>query len=96
MVNMKLYGLLPFWHAMKKAGIHPVIGLTVRVQFTEETVLPLILYAQTNEGYQNLLKISSSIAIRADETIPVRWLAAYASGCVAMIPVLEEKGIWLQ
>jgi DNA polymerase-3 subunit alpha len=63
MVNMKLYGLLPFWHSMKKAGIHPVIGLTVRVQFTEETVLPIIIYAQTNEGYQHLLKISSSIAI---------------------------------
>ena len=96
MVNMKLYGLLPFWHSMKKAGIHPVIGLTVRVQFTEETVLPIIIYAQTNEGYQHLLKISSSIAIRPDETIPVRWLAAYASGCVAMIPVLEETGIWLR
>ena len=64
-VNTKLYGLLPFWHSMKKAGIHPVIGLTVRVQFDKRTImLPIIIYAQTNEGYQNLLKISSSIAIR--------------------------------
>ncbi|MEK4230321.1 DNA polymerase III subunit alpha [Solibacillus sp. FSL H8-0538] len=96
MVNTKLYGLLPFWYAMKQAGIRPVIGLTVRVQFSEETVLPLVLYAKNNEGYQHLLKISSSIAIRPDETIPVRWLAAYAKGCAVMIPVLEESALWLR
>lgn len=96
MVNTKLYGLLPFWHAMKQANIHPVIGLSVKVQFTEDNVLPLTLYAKTNEGYGHLLKISSSIAIRPDETLPSRWLAAYASGCAAMIPVLSDDAVWLR
>ncbi|MEO4051946.1 DNA polymerase III subunit alpha [Solibacillus sp. CAU 1738] len=94
-VNSKLYGLLPFWHAMKEANIHPVIGLTVRVQFSEDVHLPVILYAQNNEGYAHLLKISSSIAIRKEETLPFRWLAGYASGCIAVLPLLDEQAIWL-
>lgn len=94
-VNTKLYGLLPFWRSMKQASIHPVIGLTVRVQFSEDVNLPIVLYAQSNEGYQNLLKISSAISIRADEVLPFRWLAGYSKGCIAIIPAITEEGIWL-
>ncbi|MGN7478095.1 DNA polymerase III subunit alpha [Solibacillus silvestris] len=95
-VNTKLYGLLPFWHEMKRAGIHPVVGLTVQLELTEEQSLPLVLYAKTNEGYQNLLKISSSIAIRPKLTIPLRWLLAYGKGIVFMVPALDLQAIWLQ
>ncbi|WP_342472195.1 DNA polymerase III subunit alpha [Metasolibacillus sp. FSL H7-0170] len=95
-VNSRLYGLLPFWHEMKKAGIHPVVGLVVNVQFAEEINLPLILYAQNNIGYRHLLKISSSVAIRKDETLPFRWLAGYADGCIAIIPALAEEARWLE
>lgn len=94
-VNSKLYGLLPFWRLIKQASIHPVIGLTVRVQFEEDVNLPLILYAQTNEGYNNLLKISSAISIRDDEVLPFRWLKGYSKGCIAIIPVIAENGSWL-
>lgn len=94
-VNSRLYGLLPFYREVKKAGIHPVIGLTVKVRFHEEVVLPLILYAKTNIGYKNLLKISSSIAIREDGLLPVRWLQGYSTDIVAVIPMGEEEGVWL-
>ena len=86
MVNTKLYGLLPFWRSIKEAGIHPVVGLMIQVQFSERSELPLIIYAQNNEGYKNLLKMSSSMAIRAEENIPWRWVAAYSKGCIAVIP----------
>ncbi|WP_107839775.1 DNA polymerase III subunit alpha [Metasolibacillus meyeri] len=95
-VNSRLYGLLPFWHEMKKAGIHPVIGLAVNVQFAEDVELPLILYAQNNRGYHHLLKISSSVAIRKDELLPFRWLAGYAAGCIAIIPVFAQEAVWLE
>lgn len=96
MVGSKLYGLLPFWHEMKRVEIHPVIGLAVNVQMSEETILPLILYAQNNTGYKHLLKISSSIEIREDKQLPWRWLAGYAEGCVAVIPVMDNKCSWLR
>lgn len=95
-VNTKLYGLLPFWHQMKKAGIHPVIGLTVQVEISEEQKLPLVLYAKDQAGYKNLLKISSSMAIRPQQTIPLRWLLAYGRGIAFIIPALVEQAIWLQ
>ncbi|SOC03229.1 DNA polymerase-3 subunit alpha [Ureibacillus xyleni] len=96
MVNSTLYGLLPFWHSVKQAGIHPVIGLNIRVQFTSETNLPMVIYAKNNEGYKNLLKISSSISIRDDLSIPWRWLMAYSKGCIAVVPMISENGIWVQ
>ena len=91
MVNTKLYGLLPFWYSMKKNGIHPVVGLAIQVEFTDEVTLPLLIYAKDNEGYKNLLKISSSISIREDEKIPWRWLVAYSKGCAAVIPTYHEQ-----
>ncbi|MFC7684383.1 DNA polymerase III subunit alpha [Ureibacillus sp. GCM10028918] len=91
MVNTKLYGLLPFWHSMKKNGIHPVVGLSIIVEFTDEISLPILIYAKDNDGYKNLLKISSSISIREDEKIPWRWLAAYSKGCAAVISTESEQ-----
>ncbi|MER2191065.1 MAG: DNA polymerase III subunit alpha [Solibacillus sp.] len=95
-VNTRLYGLLPFWHQMKAAGIHPVAGLQLSVAFSDEAHLPIVLYAQTNEGYHSLLKIASAVAVRADNCLPIRWLKAYAKGCIGMIPALEKDAIWLQ
>lgn len=95
-VNTKLYGLLPFWQEVQKADIHPVVGLKVQIQFQGDQSYPAILYAQTNLGYKNLLKISSSISIREDETLPVRWLQGYSKGLVLVLPMMDDKEIWLQ
>ncbi|EON71540.1 DNA polymerase III subunit alpha [Lysinibacillus sphaericus] len=82
-VNSKLYGLLPFCKAMQQANIHAVLGLTVNVQW-QETVIPVVLYAQTQEGYQHLLKISSAVSIKENEVLPWKWLEGYSAGCLAM------------
>lgn len=95
-VNSKLYGLLPFYHGLKKAGIHPVIGLIAQVQFDEENVLPLLIYAQNNDGYKNLLKISSSISIRDDEHLPIHWLKGYSEGICVVIPALNDDAKWMK
>ncbi|QDP99752.1 DNA polymerase III subunit alpha [Lysinibacillus fusiformis] len=83
-VNSKLYGLLPFCKAMQQASIHAVLGLTVNVQW-QETVIPVVLYAQTQEGYQHLLKISSAVSIKENEVLPWKWLEGYSAGCLAML-----------
>lgn len=87
-VNSKLYGLLPFCQAMQQANIHAVIGLTIKVQWDEKTI-PLVLYAQTQEGYQHLLKISSAVSIRQDEVLPWKWLEGYAAGCIALLSTID-------
>lgn len=83
-VNTKLYGILPFWEACKKAGIHGVVGLSVSIEFDGRNY-PVVLYAQSNTGYKNLLKISSALSTRDKESVPKQWLKAYRSGLACAI-----------
>ena len=96
-VNSKLYGLLPFSKALRQANIHAVLGLSINVQWHERKV-PLVLYAQTQEGYQHLLKISSAVSIREDDALPWKWLEGYAAGCVALLSSddLAEDEDWTE
>ena len=96
MVNSKLYGLLPFYEKMQAHGIRPIIGLSVDVVFGDEVRLPVVLYAQTNEGYQNLLKISSATSIRNSEDLPVKWLQGYRKGLICAIMISDIQLDWLQ
>lgn len=91
LVNSKLYGVLPFWDACKKAGIHGVLGLSVPVDF-DGAALPVVLYAQNNTGYQMLLKLTSALSTRDVEAIPQKWLAAYQDGLLCVIP---DNAAWV-
>lgn len=90
-VNTTLYGILPFWEACRRAGIHGVIGYSAFIEF-EEQAYPVVLYAMTNEGYSNLLKISSALATRDKKAIPEQWLKAYKNGLACIIP---NKAEWV-
>ena len=64
-----MYGVIDFYRAAKEAGIKPIIGCEVYVapgsRFDRETVsgedryYHLVLLAETNKGYENLMKIVS-------------------------------------
>ena len=64
-----MYGVIDFYRAAKQAGIKPIIGCEVYVtpgsRFDRETVhgedryYHLVLLAENNTGYQNLMKIVS-------------------------------------
>lgn len=84
-VNSTMYGLMPFWRSMASANIHTVIGLQVTVQLEQQPIV-LILYAQNEQGYHHLIKVSSAVATRADHLLPLRWLEAYQHGLIAMLP----------
>lgn len=90
-VNTKLYGILPFWEACRRAGIHGVVGLSASIEYEEQSY-PVVLYAQSNKGYGNLLKISSALSTRDKEAIPEQWLKAYREGLICVIP---NKTEWL-
>lgn len=81
--NSKLYGLLPFWHALQAHNIKPVLGLTINVQL-ETAIVEVVLYAKDASGYENLLKISSSLETRDITALPKRWLAAYINGLIGL------------
>nr|WP_285864795.1 DNA polymerase III subunit alpha [Lederbergia lenta] len=81
-----LYGVLPFYQACMKAKIKPIIGMTADVESDEENYHPVILLAKDNEGYKNLLKISSAIKTQSKEMISWKWLRAYSNGLIAITP----------
>ncbi|MBQ0140192.1 MAG: DNA polymerase III subunit alpha [Kurthia sp.] len=92
----KLYGLLQFYKEMKQHNIQPVLALTVQIPVTDELKMPLVLYAQNNIGYHHLLKITSAISLRPERDLPIKWLAGYRDGLLAMIPTagLGEVGLY--
>ena len=67
-----MYGAINFYKACKKAGVKPILGLEAYVSPRANTMKEgkadsanyhLVLLAENNEGYQNLIKISSNACI---------------------------------
>ncbi|MET3575943.1 DNA polymerase III subunit alpha [Bhargavaea ullalensis] len=90
-VNTRLYGILPFSKAMKAAGIHPVIGLSALV-LTDAGDLPVFIYAKDDQGYRNLLKISSAQAVKEKDGLPPAWLKGYREGCLVVTDPASMDG----
>ncbi|MDQ0231026.1 DNA polymerase III subunit alpha [Metabacillus malikii] len=82
-----MYGTVEFYKLCKQHDIKPIIGLKVEVIADEanetSVVTPLVLLAETNEGYQNLVKISSAIQTKSPQGLPERWLKSYSRGLIA-------------
>jgi len=91
-----MYGVVDFYKACQKQGIKPVIGCEIymapgkrtdRVLGKEDRNNHLVLLAETNEGYRNLVKIVSQANIdgfyykpRADKEL----LQTYSKGLIAL------------
>ncbi|MFD1927144.1 DNA polymerase III subunit alpha [Sporosarcina siberiensis] len=90
-VNSKLYGVRSFCLTMKKYDIHPVIGLSAFIDIGDGKAVLSYIYAKDDEGYRNLLKISSAISIGESEMIPLHWLNAYSSGCIFILPMTDPS-----
>ena len=109
-----MYGVIDFYRAARAAGIKPIIGCQVYVspgsRFDRETVhgedryYHLVLLAENNTGYQNLMKIVSKGFVdgfyykpRIDEEV----MREYHEGIIALsaclageVPRYLEKGLY--
>ncbi|MDD6044761.1 MAG: PHP domain-containing protein, partial [Clostridia bacterium] len=61
-----MYGCIDFYSAMKAAGLHPIIGCEAYVcrnrfdkSYVSREYSHLILLCENNQGYQNLMRLSS-------------------------------------
>ncbi|MGF1552777.1 MAG: DNA polymerase III subunit alpha [Paracoccaceae bacterium] len=68
-----LFGALEFAEAAAKAGVQPVMGITLDVQHAEsrpgeraEAPRPLALYAKDETGWLNLMALASDAYLRSD------------------------------
>ena len=90
------YGLIDFYQAAQKSGLKPILGLetyvAARSRKDKESGVdtkryPLTLFAETQEGYQNLLKLATEAALdgmyykpRVDKEL----LQKYGKGLIAL------------
>ena len=96
-----LYGVIDFYKAARKAGIHPVIGCEVYVcpDMDDKTSQAreyshLILLCENMRGYQNLMKISSEGFTRGfyyKPRVDLALLREHAEGLIALSACLSGE-----
>ena len=95
-----LFGALEFSETLAKKGIQPLIGCTLQVVLTEPDPDPhkaaepslershLVLIAKNEAGYQHLMKLSSHLFAKGQESgnpsIDVAYLKDHADGLICL------------
>ena len=90
------YGLIELYKAAKKHGIKPILGIetyvAVRTRLDKESSTdmrryPLVLLAETLEGYENLLKLATKAALEGmyyKPRVDAELLSLYGRGLIAL------------
>ncbi|MCB5261418.1 MAG: DNA polymerase III subunit alpha, partial [Candidatus Cloacimonetes bacterium] len=90
-----LFGVIDFYYAAKKVGIKPIIGIEAYIidgdiesEFSKgDTRYHLVLLAQNNQGYKNLMKLSSASYIKGfyyKPRISKALLAQHSEGLICL------------
>ncbi len=98
-----MYGVIPFYRACKAGGIKPIIGIETYVASRtmrdrdsnlDKDRFHLLLLAQNQTGYQNLLKIASAAQLEGyyyRPRVDHDFLAAHADGLIATTGCLAAE-----
>jgi DNA polymerase-3 subunit alpha len=76
-----LYGIIPFYQACKKQGIKPIIGMTLHLENGF-----CVLLAKNNNGYQQLIKLSTKIQECEWPSIGIEELAGLTTDLICIFP----------
>jgi DNA polymerase-3 subunit alpha len=91
-----MYGVIPFYRACQKEGIKPIIGVEVyvtnrpleeRVKMGENHLFHLLLLAENNTGYQNLLKLTTKAHLEGfyyKPRVTKTWLREHREGLICL------------
>ena len=99
-----IYGAVHFFDAAKEAGVKPILGCELYVCKGEDHRAPgqgggsdynhLLVLAENEEGYQNLVKITSEASLHGfyrKPRISKKFLAEHASGLIASSACLSGE-----
>jgi len=81
-----LTGSVEFVRACQSAGIQPVLGLEIDLEWNAPEVSRLALLATNLDGWSNLCRLSSELALREDPRSPYphEFLEPYSHGLLAL------------
>ncbi|MDW8059039.1 MAG: DNA polymerase III subunit alpha [Thermomicrobium sp.] len=86
-----LYGIIDWYKAAKAAGLHPIIGMEAylaprTVQDRDKTSFHLLLLAENERGYKNLLKLATRASLEGfyyKPRLDLGMLSEHAEGLIA-------------
>ena len=84
-----MYGSYKFYQECVKNNLSPIIGIEIEYMDEDSLISKLLAYAMNEEGYKNLLKISSFLAIN-EKPFGLDFLSSYKSG-LSYIMVFNES-----
>lgn len=81
-----LYGAVDFYKLCLKHGIKPIVGLTLEMMGSVQSdqTFSLVLLAETNQGYQQLISLSTKKMLSPDQPFSFAELAPYIEGLIAL------------
>ncbi len=89
-----MFAALEFSEGAAKAGVQPILGCQIDLDYDpaqpgekSRPPAPIVLLAQSEDGYRNLLKLNSALYLRGDGTWPHVTLAelrAHAAGLICL------------
>lgn len=87
------YGLVNFYELAKKTGIKPLLGMQIRLNGLIDSTqkYDLIVFAKSNDGYHNLLRLSSAINLltdngQNDKILTLTELTKYLDDLLVIVP----------
>ncbi|QKY69669.1 DNA polymerase III subunit alpha [Lentibacillus sp. CBA3610] len=86
-----LYGAIPFYKACQQNGIKPIIGMSAKVTNDDEEPDACILLAKNNQGYQNLIKLSTHIQVSQKNSIEKSDLTFYSNDLICILVTSDSK-----
>ena len=89
-----LYGAIEFYKECKAEGIKPIIGLEATLEGAAGQGARILLYAENERGYKNLLSLVTASHMAPHDGKPVvtkEMLAQYKEGLIAVSP--RVKGV---
>ena len=90
--SSNLFGALEFSLKMVSSGIQPIIGIQVNIGQDENNIGEVVLLAKNEQGYKNLLKLTSSLSNNNnnDKYINIIELDKYKEGLLLLTGGVEN------
>ena len=86
--DSNLHGHFKFYNLCKANNIKPVIGLSVKINSSINRENIILLYAKNKEGYQNLLEISTTLALEG--IVSDEFIKSHSNGLFLVTSAVES------
>ncbi|GAA0429550.1 DNA polymerase III subunit alpha [Lentibacillus halophilus] len=92
-----LHGVIPFYKACRQNGIKPIIGMSVTVNNAEDGSDMCVILAKNNDGYKNLVKISTHVQMSGENGISKEDLEPMSDDLICiLVTAVSDIGSLLQ